>query len=77
MTTLSAHEQWLVDQAMAQMKAKIAALTDSDLTRIYKQVNGEAEGKAQPLTTARIFKAMRATAEFATTKEHGHELQAG
>lgn len=33
---------------------------DADLTAIYKQANGEDVGKAQPLTTQRIFKAMRA-----------------
>lgn len=35
-------------------------MTDEELTRIYKQANGETTGKAQPLTTQRIFKAMRA-----------------
>jgi hypothetical protein len=35
-------------------------LTDEELTRIYKKANGEDVGKAQPLTTQRIFTAMRA-----------------
>lgn len=35
-------------------------LTDADLTVIYKKANGEDTGKPQPLTTQRIFKAMRA-----------------
>lgn len=34
--------------------------TDDDLTACYREANGENTGKAQPLTTARIFKAMRA-----------------
>jgi hypothetical protein len=37
--------------------------TDADLTQLYKEVNGEIGGKAQPLTTQRIFKAMRAAIE--------------
>lgn len=40
--------------------ADVPMLTDDDLTAIYKQANGEDAGKAQPLTTQRIFKAMRA-----------------
>lgn len=34
--------------------------TDAELTAIYKAANGEDTGKAQPLTTQRIFRAMRA-----------------
>ena len=34
--------------------------TDDELTAIYKAANGEDTGKAQPLTTQRIFRAMRA-----------------
>lgn len=37
--------------------------TDAELTGIYKKANGEDIGKAQPLTTQRIFKAMRAMLE--------------
>jgi hypothetical protein len=37
--------------------------TDAELTQLYKEVNGEIGGKAQPLTTQRIFKAMRAAIE--------------
>lgn len=33
--------------------------TDEDLTRLYKEANGELTGKLQPLTTKRIFRAMR------------------
>lgn len=33
--------------------------TDEDLTRLYKEANGELNGKLQPLTTKRIFRAMR------------------
>lgn len=36
------------------------APTDAELTAIYKAANGEDTGKAQPLTTQRIFRAMRA-----------------
>ncbi|WP_396190460.1 hypothetical protein [Flavobacterium sp.] len=35
-------------------------LTDAQLTLIYKQANGEALGKAAPLTSQKIFTAMRA-----------------
>ena len=34
--------------------------SDADLTACYREANGEATGKAQPLTTQRIFRAMRA-----------------
>ena len=34
--------------------------SDADLTACYREANGEATGKAQPLTTQRIFTAMRA-----------------
>lgn len=33
--------------------------TDEELARIYKAANNELEGKAKPLTTQRIFAAMR------------------
>ena len=36
------------------------APTDAELTAIYRAANGEDTGKAQPLTTQRIFRAMRA-----------------
>ncbi len=36
------------------------APTDAELTAIYRAANGEDTGKAQPLTTHRIFRAMRA-----------------
>lgn len=50
--------------------------SDEELTACYREANGEMHGKAQPLTTQRIFRAMRAaivkwgtpqptTAEFA------------
>lgn len=44
--------------------ADVPMLTDDELTAIYKQENGEDVGKAQPLTTQRIFKAMRAVANI-------------
>ncbi|PTT42981.1 hypothetical protein DBR23_02325 [Acidovorax sp. HMWF018] len=34
--------------------------TDAELTEVYKAANGEDTSKAQPLTTKRIFRAMRA-----------------
>jgi hypothetical protein len=37
--------------------------TDAELTQLYKEANGEIGGKRQPLTTQRIFKAMRAAIE--------------
>lgn len=40
------------------------ALTDEALTEIYRKANGEDVGKAQPLTTQRIFRAMRAVASL-------------
>lgn len=35
-------------------------MTDSELTAIYDKANGHAEGKLKPITTAKIFAAMRA-----------------
>lgn len=34
--------------------------SDAELTRIYKIANGEDKGKPQPITSQRIFRAMRA-----------------
>ena len=34
--------------------------SDEELTACYREANGEMHGKAQPLTTQRIFRAMRA-----------------
>ena len=34
--------------------------TDAELTACCREANGEMHGKAQPLTTQRIFRAMRA-----------------
>ena len=34
--------------------------TDAELAEVYKAANGEDTGKAQPLTSKRIFRAMRA-----------------
>lgn len=38
-------------------------MTNEDLTRIYNEANGIPEGKAPPITTERIFTAMRAAME--------------
>lgn len=35
-------------------------MTDAELTKIYNDANGIPEGKAPPITTQRIFTAMRA-----------------
>ena len=35
-------------------------MTNEDLTRLYNEANGITEGKAPPITTERIFTAMRA-----------------
>ena len=35
-------------------------MTNEDLTRLYNEANGIPEGKAPPITTERIFTAMRA-----------------
>ena len=35
-------------------------MTNEDLTRLYNAANGIPEGKAPPITTERIFTAMRA-----------------
>jgi hypothetical protein len=40
--------------------AAAAQVSDEELTAIYKRANGEDTGKAKPLTTANIFRAMRA-----------------
>ena len=45
--------------------------TDEELTVIYKQANDEV-GKARPLTTASIFKAMRAIADEALERAAQH-----
>lgn len=42
--------------------------TDKELTEIYKQANNELVGKAYPITTEKIFAAMRAMVE--KTKTH-------
>lgn len=36
-------------------------MTDEDCTRIYNEANGISPGKRPPITTERIFKAMRAS----------------
>lgn len=41
---------------------KPLTLADAELTAVYREANGELTGKAQPLTTQRIFRAMRAMA---------------
>lgn len=38
--------------------------TDAELTAIYEHANGLTKGKAQPITTQRIFAAMRAMLEY-------------
>lgn len=38
-------------------------MTNEDLTRLYNEANGIPEGKAPPITTERIFTAMRAVQE--------------
>ena len=35
-------------------------ITDKQLTEIYEAANGQTKGKSHPITTASIFKAMRA-----------------
>jgi hypothetical protein len=51
-----------IESLRAQLAVRVpeALPTDEELTVIYKIANGEDTGKAQPLTTQRIFKAMRA-----------------
>lgn len=49
-------------------------LTDADLSAIYKQANGEDVGKARPLTTANIFRAMRALLAAAPRPPAAREL---
>ena len=43
--------------------------TDEDLTHIYKEANGRAEGKNPPITTKMIFTAMRAIAALQESQE--------
>lgn len=52
-----ARQRWMPE---ASKPVQAEAPSDEELTAIYKRANGEDIGKAQPLTTARIFKAMRA-----------------
>lgn len=60
-------------QATAALNAQAAPtleLTDEELTTIYKTANNEV-GKARPLTTESIFKAMRAVAALTTARALG------
>lgn len=60
--TLSVGEHRLYTAAQVLAMGRVPdELTDADLSAIYKQANGEDVGKARPLTTANIFRAMRAT----------------
>ena len=43
-------------------------MTNEDLTRLYNEANGIPEGKAPPITTERIFTAMRAV-QVATLRQ--------
>lgn len=43
-----------------EAQRKPSALTDDQLLAIYRKANGEDVGKAQPITTERVLKAMRA-----------------
>lgn len=60
----------LVDAIVAAVApAEAAAMaatvpTDAELTAIYERANGLAKGKAQPITTQRIFAAMRAMLDY-------------
>lgn len=47
----------------------MADLSDEQLTAIYKKANGEATGKSRPITTASIFRAMRAVADQVRREE--------
>lgn len=60
-------------QAKEALKTQAAPkldLTDEELTTIYKTANNEV-GKARPLTTESIFKAMRAVAALTTARTLG------
>ena len=46
--------------AFAHSPRNQRTFTDDELTEIYNRANGIAEGKAPPITTQRIFNAMRA-----------------
>jgi hypothetical protein len=47
--------------------------TDQELTRIYNEANGIGEGKSPPITTQRIFTAMRA-AQAKALRDAGKKL---
>ena len=48
--------------------------SDEELTACYREANGEMHGKAQPLTTQRIFRAMRAAiVKWGTPQPVGRE----
>lgn len=49
-------QAWLDEQAPA------CSMDDAALAELYRRANGEDIGKAQPLTTQRIFRAMRLAA---------------
>lgn len=39
-------------------------MTDAELTKLYNDANGIPDGKAPPITTQRIFTAMRAAMQY-------------
>ncbi len=47
-------------ELIADILANPIDLSDATLTAVYKHANGENTGKLQPLSTKRIFKAMKA-----------------
>jgi hypothetical protein len=69
-----------IESLLAQLAARVPdgwVPTDKELTDVYKKANGEDAGKAQPITTQRIFNAMRAMLSAAPAQQapvHGEPL---
>jgi len=53
----------IVFETPRQWRMPARTFTDAELTEIYNKANGIADGKAPPITTQRIFSAMRAMLE--------------
>lgn len=64
-----------VPQAEAVRVQHVWNPTDEELKTIYKKANGEDAGKARPLTTQRIFTAMRAMIAVAQKPQESHRAE--
>ena len=56
------------DLSKLKTKLYVNSFTDEDLTKIYNNANDIGKDKNQPITTERIFKAMRACLRYNLTE---------